>query len=323
MMKRALLISTVALLLALPLTAWTADFGAMVYENGINDNPIAVSGVKVEVFGGYGFRALFSTAITGGDGGCALAKVPLGKEVLVRLTKAGYITQYDIRSYSGAEQDVVLWTGSEVDVNALYKNLGETFDTKKGHVYLEINSELDGGGISGVQLGVSSGKVFDFGNGEYLIANAEGSSLKVGIKKPGYAFDIESATIPLFPGGFTQYYINVQSDGGGSANGQTTGLTSDFISGSVTRLSDAKPISGVSISFTNSSKKTTWGRAVATKPDGTYISLDKFDVKKTVYVNPSVITGKTYPGVTKFKPTKKAVKIKATGGNTANFTATP
>ena len=319
MMKRALLISTVALLLTLPLTAWTANFGAMVYENGKDNNPIAVSGVKVEVLGGYGFRALFSTAITGSDGGCVLAKVPLGKEVLVRLTKAGYVTQYDIRSYSDAEQDVVLWTGAEADVNALYKNLGETFDTKKGHVYLEISSELGGEGISGVQLAVSSGKVFDFGNGEYLIANAEGTSLKVGIQKPGYAFDIESATIPLFPGGLTQYYIDVQSDGGGQV---AAALTSDYISGIIKRLSDSKPISGVSIAFTNSSKKITYGRAVATKPDGTYISLDKFDVNKKVYVNPSVISA-TYPAVKKFKPTKKMVKIKSTGGNIADFTATP
>lgn len=320
MMKKALLISTVALLLTLPLTAWTANFGAMVYENGTNDNPIAVSGVKVEVFGGYGFGALFSSMVTGNDGGCVLAKVPIGKEVLVKLTKAGYITQYDIRSYSGAEEDVVLWTGSEANVNALYKNLGEVFDAKKGHVYLEINSELDGGGISGVQVGVSSGKVFDLGNGEYLIANAEGSSLKVGIQKPGYAFDIESATIPLFAGAFTQYYINVQSDGGGQL---VTAVTSDFITGLITRLSDAKPISGVSVSFTNSSKKTTFGRAVFTKPDGTFTSLDKFDVNKTIYVNPSNIVGTTKPQVAKFKPAKKAVKIKSTGGNTANFTATP
>ena len=63
-------------------------------------------------------------------------------------------------------------------------------------------------GIDGIELAVSSGKAFDLGHGEYLIANAEGASLKVSIQKPGYAFDIESATIPLFAGAMTQAYVS-------------------------------------------------------------------------------------------------------------------
>ena len=321
MMKRALLISLVTLLLTLPLTAWAANFGAKVYENGANNNPIAVSDVKVEVFGGYGFKALFSSAMTGSDGGCILKNVPLGKEVQVKLTKPGYVTQYDIRSYSeaDAEKDVILWIGSELDINNLFTDLGVTFDANKGHVYLDISSELTGEGIGGVQLVASSGKVFDFGNGEYLIANAEGSLLKVGIQKPGYDFDIESATIPLFQGAFTQYYITVQSGGGISGSAQGIGVPIPFITGRIVRVSDSAPISGVSVAFTNSTKSTV-RPAVYTDQQGYYIQTGfPFDTKITV--TPSSISA-TFPQVKPFRPVKKTVTIKpTTPGAIADFKA--
>jgi len=189
MIKRALLISFSIFMLALPLAAWAADIPAKVYESGTNNVPIAQSGVKVEVFGGFGYKALLSAIGTGADGGCLLKDVPLGTDVLVRLTKAGYVTQYDVKSYSDADvaDGVILWIGSEANVKGLYGNLGEAFDAKKGHVYLEITDELTGEGIEGIQLGASAGKVFDLGQGEYLIANAGGVSVKVGIEKPGYA----------------------------------------------------------------------------------------------------------------------------------------
>ena len=133
MTRRTLLVSVVVLFLTLPLAAWAADygtFGAKVYELGQDENPIAVSGVKVEVLGGYGFKALFSSATTGSDGGCTLNRVPLGTDVLVKLTKAGYVTQYSVGSYSDAdvEEDVVFWIGSEDTINAMFKSLGVTLD---------------------------------------------------------------------------------------------------------------------------------------------------------------------------------------------------
>lgn len=319
MMKRALLISLVTLLLTLPLMAWAANFGAKVYENGANNNPIAVSDVKVEVFGGYGFKALFSSAMTGSDGGCILKNVPLGKEVQVKLTKPGYVTQFDIRSYSeaDAEKDVILWIGSELDINNLFTNLGVTFDANKGYVYLDISSELTGEGIGGVQLVASSGKVFDFGNGEYLIANAEGSSLKVGIQKPGYDFDIESATIPLFQGAFTQYYISVQSGGGISGSAQGIGVTIPFIAGRIVRVSDSAPISGVSVAFTGSG---TVRPAVYTDQQGYYIQTG-FPFDTRIKVTPSSISA-TFPQVKSFRPAHKWVKIKpTTPGAIADFKA--
>jgi len=321
MMKRALLISLVTLLLTLPLTALAANFGGKVYENGTNNNPIAVPDVKVEVFGGYGFKALFSSAMTGSDGGCILKNIPLGKEVLVKLTKPGYVTQFDIRSYSeaDAEKDVILWIGSELDINNLFTDLGVTFDVNKGHVYLDISSEFTGEGIGGVQLVASSGKVFDFGNGEYLIANAEGSSLKVGIQKPGYDFDIESATIPLYAGAMTQYYVNVQSGGGISGSAQGIGVTIPFIAGRIVRVSDSAPISGVSVAFTDS-KKITVRPAVYTDKQGYYIQTGfPFDTK--IAVTPSSISATT-PQVKSFSPAQRWATIKAvTPGAIKDFKA--
>jgi hypothetical protein len=214
---------------------------------------------------------------------------------------------------------VILWIGSELDINNLFTDLGVTFDVNKGHVYLDISSEFTGEGIGGVQLVASSGKVFDFGNGEYLIANAEGSLLKVGIQKPGYDFDIESATIPLFQGAFTQYYITVQSGGETSGSAQSIGVTIPFIVGRIVRVSDSAPISGVSVAFTNSTKSTV-RPAVYTDQQGYYIQTGfPFDTKITV--TPSSISATT-PQVKPFRPVKKTVTIKpTTPGAIADFKA--
>ena len=314
MMKRALFLGISVLLLVLPFTAWAANLPAKVYENGLDSNPAAVSDVKVEVFGGYAFKALFSSAKSGSDGGCVLKNVPLGKEVLVKLTKAGYVTQYDIRSYSEAdvEKDVVLWIGTEAHLSGMYSNLGEAFNAGRGHVYLDIGNELDGEGIEGVQFAVSSGKVFDLGGGEYLIANAEGSSLKIDIQKPGYSFDVESATIPLFPGAMTQYYVAVQSLGVGSAGAepQVTGT----ISGTIKTASGAA-ISCASIAFTDS-KGNTVAWAVHTNPAGFY-TQSGFTLKKSVRVTPTKVGFK-------FRPTRRTVRTtERVPSKTANFTALP
>jgi len=288
MKKRAFLIIFLFLLLTLPLAAWAADIPAKVFENGIDNNPIAVSGVKVEVFGGFGFKALFSSNESGSDGGCLLKSIPLGKEVLVKLTKAGYITQYDIKSYSDAdvEKGIILWVGSEANIKELYKSLGTNFDTAKGHVYLDISDETTGEGIEEIQLAVSSGKVFSFGNGEYLVANAEGSSLKIGLQKPGYAFDIESATIPLFSGAFTQYYIKVQSLGAVFSSGQALAVTSAPITGYIKRLSDSGPISGATVAFTNIITRQKVRPDVKTDSTGKYYQ-DKFPNGRWVKVTPT------------------------------------
>ncbi len=251
MIKRFILISLSILFLTLPLTAWAANIPAKVLENGSNNNPLAVSGVKVEVLGGYGFKALLSSTESGGDGGCVLKNVPLGKDILIRLTKPGYIPQDDVRSYSDAdvENGVVLWIGSEANVKGLYNQLGLAFDSKKGQVYLEISNENTGEGIEGVQLSASSGAVFDLGQGEYLIANAEGAQVKIAIAKPGYAFDVESAAIPLFSGAMTQYYITVQSGGAVFSSDQAVAATSAPISGFVKEGFAGAAISGVSVAF--------------------------------------------------------------------------
>jgi hypothetical protein len=311
MMKRALFLSISVLLLVLPLTAWAANLPAKVYENGLDNNPAAVSDVKVEVFGGYAFKALFSSAKRGSDGGCVLKNVPLGKEVLVKLTKAGYVTQYDIRSYSDAdvEKEVVLWIGTEAHLTGMYTSLGEAFNAGKGNVYLDIANELDGEGIEGVQFAVSSGKVFDLGGGEYLIANAEGSSLKVDFQKPGYSFDVESATIPLFPGAMTQYYVAVQSVGVGSVEPQ---VVTGTISGTIKTASGA-PISCTSIAFTDS-KGVTVAWAVHTDPQGHY-TQSGFTIHKSVRVTP------TKTGF-KFSPKRRTVRTDE-NPKTANFKAIP
>jgi hypothetical protein len=269
----------------------------------------------VEVFGGYAFKALFSSAKSGSDGGCVLKNVPLGKEVLVKLTKAGYVTQYDIRSYSEAdlEKEVVLWIGTEGHLTGMYTSLGEAFNAGKGHVYLDIANELDGEGIEGVQFAVSSGKVFDLGGGEYLIANAEGSSLKVDFQKPGYSFDVESATIPLFPGAMTQYYVAVQSMGVDSAGAEPQAVTGT-ISGTIKTASGA-PISCTSIAFTDS-KGNTVRPAVHTDPQGHY-TQSGFTFKKFVRVTPTK-TGFTY------RPKRRSVRTTVrVPSKTANFTALP
>lgn len=314
MTKRALLISFSILLLTLPLATWAANIPAKVFENGTDNNPVAVSSVKVQVFGGFGYQALFSSAESGSDGGCLLKNVPIGKEVLVKLTKAGYVTQCDIRSYSDADvsKGTIFWVGSEANIKGLYKSLGEDFDTIKGHVYLDISDESTGEGIEGVQLAVSSGKVFGFGDGEYLIANAEGSSLKIGLQKPGYSFDIESATIPLFPGAFTQYYIKVQSEGAVFASAAAVRVTSAAITGLIQTLSGTRlvPLSGVSVAFTFVYDGSTAGATVTTWADGTY--------RQTGFPFRWVDVKPRKMGYT-FRPTHKWVLVNARGV-TADFT---
>jgi hypothetical protein len=313
MAKRLLFIGLAVFLLALPLTVLAANVPVKVFENGANNAPIAVSGVKVEVFGGYGFKALLSSGVSGSDGGAVLSNVPLGKDIIVRLTKADYVTQYDIRSYSetDVEKGVVLWIGSETNVMVLYKNLGEVFDGKKGQVYLEINDEFTGEGIEGIQIITSSGKAFDLGQGEYLIANAEGNAVKIAIQKPGYAFDVESTTVPLFPGTMTQAYLNVQSGGAVYQSGQVTArVTSAMITGHILRLSDTKPVSGVTVAFTT--RTGTARPSVLTDKTGFY-KQTQFPVNKSVTVTP---TSKVW----KFKPAKKNVFVRSTG-STADFKA--
>jgi hypothetical protein len=316
MMKRAFPIIFSILLFTLPLAAWAAGIPAKIYENGTNDNPVAVSNVKVQVLGGFGFKALFSSAESGNDGGCVLKNIPLGKEVLVKLTKAGYITQYDIRSYSDAdvENGIILWIGSEANIKGLYNSLGEDFDAAKGHVYLDISDETTGEGVEGVQLVVSSGKVFDFGSGQYLIANTEGTSLKTGIQKPGYNFDIESATIPLFSGAMTQYYIKVQSGGAVYASGQAeaAAATSAAITGFIKTLSKGYPISGVSVDFILFPSRTTARPTVTTNSTGFYKQTG-FPLRKFVRVTPRKSSWK-------FRPASKFVFVKpAPRVNEADF----
>jgi hypothetical protein len=307
MMKkgRFMILGAIMLFMSLPIAAMAGDITAKVYENGANNVPVAVAGVKVELFGGYGLRALFSSGVSGSDGGVVLSNVPLGKEVAVRLTKAGYVTQYDVRSYSDGDRDkgVILWIGSEANVAGLYKNLGESFDSRKGQVYLEINNELTGAGIDGVQLAVSSGKAFDLGHGEYLIVNAEGASLKVLIQKPGYAFDVESVTIPLFPGAMTQSYVTVQSGGAVIESGQATKVTSAMISGYILRLSDSFPISGVTVAFTQAGKPSR--PSVLTDRLGFY-KQTQFPVNKVYKVIPSKPPWK-------FRPATKSVFVGVKG----------
>jgi len=312
MARRVLLIGLSVILLVLPLTALAASVPIKVYENGVDGTPIAQPGVKVEVFGGFGFRVLFSSGVSGDDGGFVLGNVPLGREVIVKLTKADYVTQYDVRTYSetDAENGVILWIGSRANVAGLYKNLGESLDVKKGQVYLEINDELSGEGIEGIQLAVSSGKAFDLGRGEYLIANAEGASLKVAIQKPGYSFDIESATISLFPGAMTQSYVKVQTGGSVYESGQATKVTSAMITGFILRLSDSKPVSGVTVAF-----------VLAGKPSRPSVLTDKLGFyKQTQFPVNKVYTVIPSKPPWKFKLWKRSVFVGVNGAK-ADFKA--
>jgi hypothetical protein len=189
-------------------------------------------------------------------------------------------------------------------VIGLYNKLGAAFDPKKGQVYLEISDELTGEGIDGIALTASSGKVFDLGQGEYLIANTAGASVKIGISKPGYAFDIESATIPLYAGAMTQCYIHVQSDGAVYASGQASAITSAAITGSIKAAKGGAAISGVTVAFVEK-KSGAKHPSVLTKSDGTY-SQGGFPIKTAVIVTPSKA------GIT-FKPASKTVTTKSNG----------
>lgn len=289
MIKRPFYLSLVLVML-IASSVWGADISVKVFENGATNVPIAVSGAKVDVYGGFGYRSLLFSGVSGSGGALLLSNVPVGKEVMVKLTIAGYITQYDFRSFSGAdiEKGAILWIGSEANIKAMYNNLGETFDPAKGQIYLDINDEFTGEGIEGVQFAISSGKAFDLGKGEYLIANAGGGSLKVGFMKPGYAFDIASVTIPLFPGAMTQYYVTVQTGGSAGSlyeSGQITKVTSAQITGFIKRLSDAVPISGVSVAFTDLRGNTVRPGVVT---DGTgFYKQTGFLVYKIVKITPT------------------------------------
>jgi hypothetical protein len=295
-------------MLSLPFTALAASIPVKVFENGANNKPVRVSGVKVEALERLGTKALLSSGESGADGGCVLGKVPLGKEIVVKLTKAGYVTQYDVRSYSeeDVEEGVTLWIGSEINVKGLYENLGTAFDAKKGQVYLEISDELTGEGIEGIQLGASAGKVFDLGQGEYLIANAGGVSVKIGIEKAGYAFDIESATIPLLSGAMTQYYVKVQSGGAIHASAAASGVTSAAITGIIKAVKGGAAISGATVAFV---PKSAGGAAlypsVHTNSSGVYFQ-GGFPIRMKIIVTPSKL------GWT-FKPASKTVTTKASG----------
>ncbi len=129
---------------------------------------------------------------------------------------------------------------------------------------------MTGEGIEGVQLSVSSGNAFDLGQGEYLIANAGGASLTVGIQKPGHAFDTESVTIPLFAGAMTQSYAKVQNGGSVIESGQVTAVTRASISGHITELSTNHPISGVTVNFMTGTQIA--GPSTVTDSTGFYIS---------------------------------------------------
>ncbi len=320
MIRRILLIGTVLLFMALPLFAWGANVPATVYENGKDDNPVALAGVKVEVFGNAALKSLLFSGVTDGSGACLLENVPVGKDVAIRLTKAGYVQQYDVRSFGDddVQDGVILWIGSEADVNGLYGSLGQAFDVTKGQVYLEISDDLTGEGIEGVQLAPSSGKAFDLGDGEYLIVNAVGSNVKIKIAKPGYAFDIESATIPLFAGAMTQYYVNVQSGGGLFQAGQV-GVAS--ITGMIRRVSDAVGISGVSVAFTFKKGGATAGPTVTTDQNGNYVSPPFPLVPGKITVTPHSNPWTTPVAVHgyKFKKAKRSVHA----GGVANFMGKP
>ncbi len=292
MRKRAFCASLLVLLM-LPAALWAADIPAKIYESGADNVPAAVAGVKVDVYGGYGFKALLSSAVSGDNGDCVLGNVPLGKEVMVKLSKAGYVTQYDIRSYAegNTEDGAILWIGSLKNVTGLYNNLGQPLDVSKGQVYIEINDEMTGEGIEGVNLVVSSGTVFDLGKGEYLLANAAGKSLTVGIQKPGYAFDIESVTVPLFPGAMTQAYVNEQS-GGAVYSSQAAAVLTASITGHILRLSDSQPISGVKVSFFRG--VTEISSPVFTDANGFY-RQDNFPTNRIIKVVPAKTPWKFRP----------------------------
>jgi hypothetical protein len=319
-MRRIILISLFLGLAVLPSLAGAADITARVFETGIDNTPVPVSDIKVDVLAGKGFKKLLSASTSGSDGTCFLGGVPFGKDLLVRLTKQGYVPQYVIRSFSedDLKGEVALWTGSESNVTRVFQNLGETFRTNKAHAYVDISDWLTGEGIEGIHLTASTGKAFDLGGGEYLISNAEGICLKIGIQKPGYAFDIDSVTIPLFPGAFTQYDVKIQSEGAIFRSIPAQQVASASITGFIKRLSDAAPVEGLSVAFTfirGGPKGTTARPPVQTDAAGFY-SQSGFLVGDRIRVTP---IGEGF----KFKPSRKNARVKAAGGAVADFKAAP
>lgn len=306
------LILSIAFLLAvgLPSVTWATEIVAKVFENGANGEPVPVAGVKLEAFSGYHFRGLVSSGVTSSKGQCLLRNLPLGREILVKLSAPGYLSQYDLRIYSSAdvEDGAAFWIAPASKIEAFCRSLGEAFDPARGHVYLEVVREETGEGIEGIQLSPFSGKAFDLGHGEYLIANAEAPFVTIGMRKPGYSFDIESVEVPLFQNGMTQVYVKLQSGGAIYSSGQAVTAASACVSGFIRQLSTSAAIADVTVAFTRGGA--TWRPSVVTGPDGFYVQCD-FPVGKTVKVTPS-------KSPWKFKPRSKYVKVLATGG-TADF----
>jgi len=143
----------------------------------------------------------------------------------------------------------------------------------------------------------------------------------VAIQKPGYAFDIESVTIPLVRSAFTQYFVQVQSDAGISGSVQAT-ATSGPITGKIVAASNANlPVSGVSVAFTThpltNKKAQTVRPAVLTKSDGTFRQDGFLFGKKKVFVTPD--KGVRFK---KFSPAYRTAVVKTEAGvNLKNFKA--
>ena len=79
MTKRSFFIWFSSVLVGLPMTALAADIPAKVFENGANNTPLAVSGAKVEVLGGFGFKSLLSSGVSGSDGSSVFAECSAGE----------------------------------------------------------------------------------------------------------------------------------------------------------------------------------------------------------------------------------------------------
>jgi len=286
-MRKGVLLTTLGLILVLPLSVMAASLPVKVCENSSGNVPVPVAGVKVEAFGGFGYKALLASGVSGTDGGVTLGNIPIGKEILVKLSKSGYVTQYDARSYSDLDVDngVVYWVGSVLSLNNMFASIGNAFDSGKSQVYLEVNDEMTGSGVEGIQFSVTSGTVYELGQGDYLIANAQGTSLKVNFGKPGYAFDIESLTVPLFTGGMTQYYVKLQSGGAMIGSPMAATVTSVQVFGFIKTVTGA-PISGASVAFTNY-KGQAVRPTVSTKSDG-YYKQTEVPARKIVKITPSL-----------------------------------
>lgn len=312
-MKIKIGLMIVLIIIFFPVFVLGGQITFMVFESSKDGISIPVPEAKIEVFGGKNFKTLYFSGYSDKEGLFIIPDIPLGKSFLIKLLKPGYVTQYDIRSFSefDIERGAFFWTSNEYHLESFYQSLGEVFDRSKGHIYLEINNELEGEGIEGVNLTSSSGNVYELGQGDYLIANAVGSKVKITIEKRGYNFDIEASEIPIFEGGLTQYYLNVQSGGTLSISGDSQKVTSAPIFGFIKTLSKGDPLKGVSVAFL-STKKVTVRPSVVTDENG-YYRQDGFPIKKWVKVIPS-------KSPWRFKPKSKTIYVKP-GGKQVDFLA--